>query len=483
MQGRKDRWQEDIFVACPLSRLVPDDHILKRVDRVLDLSWLHKEVRDCYCQYNGRASIDPESALRLMLAGYLEGIVHDRKLMRRAQTDIAIRWFAGYRLHEELPDHSSLTRIRQRWSEERFLSIFKRTVGECVRAGLVDGGTVHVDATLIRADVSWESLVEEHVERVVTENGEEADCVGEGERKPRRRPGRPRTRPEKRKKRSRTDPDATMATSSHKRRLEPSYKQHTVVDDKAGVITDVAVTTGEASEKGELLAQLDRAEEQTGKKVETVTADAGYGRSGNYAALEQREVKAVVVPQREAGKAKRLPLRRFKYDGRHQLVRCPAGRTLRRRGEEPTEKGWVYRARACDCRQCRMKGRCVPKSGNARTALIVNGYEALLRARRARNRGWDKERKELYRRHQWWVEGRHGEAKIQHGLARAVRRRLWNVAIQVYLTAAAINLKRLAVALAGKPRQRPAATALTRLIAGFCRLLGLNHTVVDTTAA
>lgn len=132
MVGNQDRWREDIFVACPLRDLVPDDHILKRVDRVLDLSWLHGEVSDCYCSDNGRPSIDPEAALRLMLAGYLEGIVHDRKLMRRAQTDIAIRWFAGYRLHEDLPDHSSLTRIRQRWGEERFRRIFKRTVGQCV---------------------------------------------------------------------------------------------------------------------------------------------------------------------------------------------------------------------------------------------------------------------------------------------------------------------------------------------------------------
>jgi transposase len=216
MVGNQERWREDIFVACPLSRLIPDDHLLKRVDCVLDLSWLNKEVSDCYCSNNGRPSVDPEAALRLMLAGYLEGIVHDRKLMRRAQTDIAIRWFAGYRLHEDLPHHSSLTRIRQRLGEERFRRIFKRTVGECVKAGLVDGETVHVDATLIRADVSWESLVEEHVEQVMVENKEEAESNDETESKPRRRPGRPRTRPAQRKKRSKTDPEATMATSSHR---------------------------------------------------------------------------------------------------------------------------------------------------------------------------------------------------------------------------------------------------------------------------
>jgi len=445
---------------------------------VLDLSWLRDEVVDCYCSDNGRPSIDPEAALRLMLAGYLEGIVHDRVLMRQAQVNIAIRWFAGYRLHEDLPDHSSLTKIRQRWGEERFLRIFKRTVGDCIRAGLVDGKRVHVDATLIRADASWESLVEEHVEQVLTENNAVAESGGETESQPGRRAGRARTRAAKCKKRSKTDPEATMATSSHKRRLEPCFKDHVVVDDKAGVILDVKVTTGEASECKELMSQLDRVEEQTGKKVEAVTADAGYGRSENYAALEERGVAAVVVPQREAGVAKKLPLRRFKYDAKHQLVRCPAGKILHRQGEEPAEKGWIYRARACDCRACPFKGRCVPKTASVRTVLIVDGYEALLRARRARNRGWDAERRELYRRHQWWVEGRHGEAKVQHGLARAVRRGRWNVAIQAYLTAAVINLKRLAAALAGNPPALSVFSALTRLVDGLCRLLGLNPAAV-----
>ena len=97
MQTKTDRWQEDLFVAGPLRDLIPGDHILKRVDAVLDLSWLHEEVRDCYCQDNGRPSIDPESALRLMLAGFFQGIVHDRKLMREAQVNLAIRWFAGDR--------------------------------------------------------------------------------------------------------------------------------------------------------------------------------------------------------------------------------------------------------------------------------------------------------------------------------------------------------------------------------------------------
>ena len=130
MLGTQNRWQEDLFVAGSLSSLIPDDHILKQVDKVLDLSWLRDEVKDLYCMSNGRPGIDPEAAVRLMLAGFFQGVVHDRKLMREAQVNIAIRWFAGYRLDEKLPDHSSLTKIRQRWGVERFKKIFhSRPIG------------------------------------------------------------------------------------------------------------------------------------------------------------------------------------------------------------------------------------------------------------------------------------------------------------------------------------------------------------------
>lgn len=128
MLGRKERDQLELFITGSLKQLVPDEHVMARVDRVLDLSWLREELSDCYCANDGRPGIDPEAAVRLMLAALFTGIVHDRKLIREAQVNIAIRWSAGYGLHEQLPHHSSLTRIRQRWGEERFRRIFKRTV-------------------------------------------------------------------------------------------------------------------------------------------------------------------------------------------------------------------------------------------------------------------------------------------------------------------------------------------------------------------
>ena len=112
MLGRKERGQLELFITGSLRGLIPDDHVLVRVDQVLDLGWLRAEVADLYCADNGRPGIDPEVAMRLMLAGFLLGIVQDRRLMREAQVNLAIRWFVGYALHEALPDHSSLTRIR-----------------------------------------------------------------------------------------------------------------------------------------------------------------------------------------------------------------------------------------------------------------------------------------------------------------------------------------------------------------------------------
>ncbi|CAH2394404.1 hypothetical protein MES4922_10317 [Mesorhizobium ventifaucium] len=206
---------------------------------------MRDEVANVDCTDNGRPGIDPEVAVRLMLTGFLLGIVHNRRLMRETQVNIAIRWFVGYGLHEALPDHSSLTRIRQRWGEARFRRIFERTVQACIEAKIAEGEVVHVDVSLIRADVSWDSLAVRHVEAVNAANEEAAA-------KNSRKTG-------KFKKMCVTDPDATMATRARNRRLEPAYKQHAVVDDLRGVVLDVAVTTGEISEGQMIVERIDAA--------------------------------------------------------------------------------------------------------------------------------------------------------------------------------------------------------------------------------
>ncbi|MBT0779135.1 transposase [Paracoccus sp. pheM1] len=433
MLGRKERGQQELFITGSLRGLIPDDHVLVRVDQVLDLGWLRAEVADLYCADNGRSGIDPEVAMRLMLAGFLLGIVQDRRLMREAQVNLAIRWFVGYALHEALPDHSSLTRIRQRWGADVFRQIFIHVVRQCQAAGLISTETVHIDASLIRANVSMDALVSRHLDAVEAAhddaNGAERDARTSG----------------KFKKLCRTDPDATMATSS-KAPLRPAYKQHTAVDDFAGVVVDVEIVTGEEHDTGRFDERLEAIEATLGVTPGRITADRLYGIGRIYAALEDRRIAAVIPPLRAPRRkgAQGFPTERFKFDPHHDVVRCPARRRLTPRNV--TKSGQWYRADRHDCARCPLKAQCLPRGAPSRRVHIVTNHAAILRARRKRL-AWGKDGHAIYTRHRWRVEGTHGTAKTLHGLARAIRRGLENMRIQALLTAIAMNLKKLAAAM------------------------------------
>ena len=174
-----------------------------------------------------------------------------------------------------------------------------------------------------------------------------------------------------------------------------------------------------------------------------VTADAGYAYAKVYGGLERRRIDPLIPAKREPIKS-RVPLRRFRYDAQYDIVKCPRGKVLR---PGPRFKhGRFFYSRARDCARCTLKGDCLSKGRVNKAVVIGDDYPALLRARRRRAR-WSADDRRLYQRHRWRSEGFHGEAKTWHGLGRAVRRGLDNMKIQAYLTAAAINLKRLGAAL------------------------------------
>jgi len=476
--------QTTFLAITDLWELVPEDHILKQADAILDLSWLRDEVGDCYHPTLGRTAIAPEIALRLMLAGYFLGEVKDRALMRRAQTDLAIRAFARLGIAPMVPDHSSLTRIRQRWGEARFLRVFVRSVRDCQAAGLVAGRLLHSDPTLVRADVSWASMEEVEADAVT-----QATRMLKENMEPEDEDNVPPPPKSKGKKRSRTDPDATLATAQKHRPMEPCYKVHHVVDSQSGVIVDVAVTTGEESAGPRLPETVARVTATLGAAPAQWTADTESASGDNYAFCEMQGIEAVIphpqVRRKPARRGKgtrrakaqakrrkhpqRIPARRFKYDPQHRLVRCPCHHWLY--PYHRNEQGWLYRGDPRVCGACSCRVRCFAPTGRARVILIVDGYEAWLRARRERERGWTKEKRAAYRSHRQRIEGVQGEAKEQHGLRRAVRRGTDNMTIQAALTATVMNLKRLARAHA---RSRGLCTAgflyavWLRIWAGVC---------------
>jgi Transposase DDE domain len=315
---------------------------------------------------------------------------------------------------------------------ERFRRLFQRTVRACIEARIATGEIIHIDASLIRANVSWDALAVRHVADVAAANPTEFKWED-------RQSG-------KHKKICTTDPDATMATNGRNRHLEPAYKQHTAVDDVTGVVVDVEVTTGEENEGMAVAAQLDAIVLTTGVAIGTTTLDAGYAYAKVFRALEDRNIEGIVPAKAEQKPKGVIPQRRFKFDAKHNIVRCPRRKILRSRGRPERGSFQHYHANRKDCQSCPLRARCLSPARKSRVVVFNLNHPSLLRARRKRLR-WGAHENRLYARHRWRVEGVHGEAKTWHGLARAVRRGLNNMRIQAFLTAAAINLKRLAATL------------------------------------
>lgn len=226
----------------------------------------------------------------------------------------------------------------------------------------------------------------------------------------------------------------------------PAYKQHTAVDDLAGVVVDVEIVTGEEHDTGRFNERLDAIEVTLGVTPGQITADTIYGVGRVFAALEDRQIEAVIPPLRSPRRkgAQGFPTERFKYDPQNNVARCPAKKRLTPRNS--TRSGKWYRADRRDCTGCPLKAQCLPRGTPSRRVHIVTNHAAFLRARRKRAT-WDDDEHAIYTRHRWRVEGAHGTAKTLHGLARAIRRGLENMKIQALLTAVAMNLKKLAAAV------------------------------------
>src|SRR6266581_8417445 len=172
MMGSKERHFASL-VNVSLEELVPQDHFYRHLERTLDLSFVRKFVQETYAN-KGRPSIDPIVFFKLQLVMFFEGIRSERLLMRHAADRLSVRWYIGYDLGEPLPDHSSLTRIRERYGVDVFRQFFEAIVEQCQQAGLVWGKELYFDGTKVQANASTDSLqprffVEAHLANVFAE--------------------------------------------------------------------------------------------------------------------------------------------------------------------------------------------------------------------------------------------------------------------------------------------------------------------------
>src|SRR5215213_3551834 len=178
MMGTKTR----DFAPLPpvsLNELVPPNHFYRHLERTLDVGFARDLVRHAYAEM-GRPSIDPAIFFKLQLILFFEGLRSERQLLRVVADRVSLRWYLGYDLTESLPDHSSLTRTRERYGLDVFRSFFETIVEQCDTAGLVWGKELYLDATKVEANVAMDSLrtrfaVEAHLARLFATEGDEGD--------------------------------------------------------------------------------------------------------------------------------------------------------------------------------------------------------------------------------------------------------------------------------------------------------------------
>jgi len=445
MIGKKDN-REEIFHYFQMRDLIPDDHILKLIDRHVDFSFIREKVRHLYSE-TGRPSVDPELMVRMLLVGYLYGIKSDRRLCEEVGMHVGYRWFVGLNMGDTVPDHSTFSKNRHGRFEGSGIweEIFDEIVRRCIEAGLVRGEHVTADGTLVNADASLNAM-----QPLVVELRPGEYLLKLDEKSPEKKAGDTdggRDDEFKNKggklgndtHRSATDPDARIARKGNHSDTKLRYQVDYVMDNLSRVILDASVSglCGRGAEMALALTGLEKIKWKYKLHPHTVGADKGYA-AGQFIrdAYEAGITPHVpVFDTRREHDAGIYPIENFEWDEVNNRFICPAGKILKYHGKN--HKQIIYRANAKDCGACPVKAQCTKDI--SRSVSFHEHHEYIEAARKEmKTRGY-----KLSQRNRKKIEELFGEAKEQMGFRRMKLRRLKFVIEQVFLTAAAQNIKRL----------------------------------------
>src|SRR5512138_3218483 len=277
MMGRINHEQEQFFYSFRLDEAVPEDHPVREIAAVFDLSWVHSELAPYYPKL-GRPSIDPVLMIRMLIVGYVFAIRSERALCRDVRVNLAYRWFCGLSIEDKIPDHSAFSRARnERFRESAiFRRVFERVVGACIKAGLVGGEGFAVDASLIVADANKQRSTpgsqwnRELVSRATKEYLATLDDAAFG--------AASAVAP---KFVSPSDP-AAQWTGAMRGPAFFAYSDNYLIDVKFGIIMDVEASRAiRQAEVGAAKAMIERTEQRFDIKPERLAGDTAYGSGAN----------------------------------------------------------------------------------------------------------------------------------------------------------------------------------------------------------
>jgi transposase len=437
MMGYQNGFQSKLFYhQINLEKRVPKDHLLRKIQEKIDFDFIYAEVRETYGD-NGNVSIPPPVILKMMLLLILFDVRSERELMETIPMRLDWLWFLGYDLDSEVADHSVLSKARARWGGEAFRSFFERIVWQCVEAGLVDGGKIFLDSSLVDADASNNSVIDTQSLKIhLHENYKKLEArleeVNESSDSSRRYVK------QNSRYMSTTDPDAAIVNRG---KPKLSYQVHRAVDGRSEVITATETTAGDVNEAHVMVPLLESHHANTGVMAETVVADSKYGTIDNFLACHDLGVEAHIPDLGEfsvkrAEKRKIFTEDRFEYDPQSDTYHCPAGNLLKPKSLHLNRQSRDYAAPRKVCATCHLREQCT-KNKSGRTIKRHLRQEELDRMREA-SRSARAKRDIKTRQH---LMERSFARGTRYGFDRARWRGLWRVQIQEYLISAIQNIQ------------------------------------------
>jgi len=431
-----------------IETLVPKDHLLRKIDKIIDFSFIYEKVRHLYCADNGRPPIDPVMLFKMLFIGYLFGIRSERRLEQEIEVNTAYRWFLGLGLTGKVPDHSTISRNRiDRFAGTGvYQEIFDEIVLQAMKRKLIDGRTLYTDSTHLKANANKnryeKKLVEQSTRGYLAEL--DADITKEREahgKKPLKE--KPVDEPERKEiKASTTDPDSGFMHRDGK----PKgffYLDHRTVDAKHALITDAHVTPGNVHDSIPYLDRLDRQAERFGFDIKHVGADAGYYTAAICKGLSDRNIYGAMPYVRPMGQPGMLKKRDFVYDEHFDCYLCPEGQVLNY--STTNRDGYnEYKSTASICAQCPRLNECTQSRNQVKviTRHVWEAHKEKIDDQRLTPKG-----QRIYKRRKETVERSFADAKELHGHRYARFRGIAKVQEQCLLAACAQNIKKIAMIL------------------------------------
>ena len=459
MMGRRKGGQGQFFYSFELDEVVPPDHLVRQIDGILDLTWVHKELAPYY-SHTGRPSIDPVLMIRMLILGYVFAIRSERRLCSEVQVNLAYRWFCKLSIEDGIPDHSVFCRARhERFRESDALRrVFETVVAKCIAAGLVGGEALSVDASLIKADVDKNRRVPgdrpiawpkpEEASRAVREylaaldnarTDEENDGSGGDD-------GSPSGRRKPPKEISLTDPEATWVA---RKGTDPlfAYDANYLIDNKAGIIIDAEGTrANRVAEIASTRTMIERVKSRFGLQPQRLAGDTAYGAARLLKWLVDRGITPhIPVWDKSARSDGTFSRADFIFDRERNIYICPGRAELTSTGNIDQGRTIYYRAKMNDCSACALKPKCTSAVVRKVTRDLNEEVREHVRAL-ANTEAFKQSRRERKK-----IEMRFAHMKRIFKLDRLRLRGLSGAKNEVLLTATAQNLRRLAKFLCRAP--------------------------------